>query len=235
MVKANTVANPAEGSSMEQVRELLFGAQFKEMEVHLQRQDERVQRELADMREMLKARLESLENFMKSEHFSIIARINTEKEERDNASKDYKREFEGALQIGQRELAESIQVEQRERVEHIKTEQRERFEAMSQMNKELLSLSESFDRKLSVLSSTFDSVEREIRQLLQKEGNNLSGQVEDRYQQVLEIIRQTAEQIRQDTVSRNAISGLFMEAAVKFNSQLSSDLFGEAPAKKREK
>ena len=233
MVNASADANSVESSSMEQVRELLFGAQFKEMEISLQRQDERVQREMSDMRDLLKSRLDSLENFMKSEIVSILARISAEKEAHDNIVKDIRHEIEGAMQSGERELAEVLRIEQNERMENIKAEQNERLVAVTKLSREFGAASEAFDRKLSALSASFDSTERELRQLLLAEGNNLSGQMEDRYQQVLDVIRKTAEQIRQDTVSRSAISAMFMEAAVKFNNQLASDLLAEASAKKR--
>jgi hypothetical protein len=186
---------PAEGSSMEQVRELLFGTQIKEMEIRMQRQEERFQREVADARDALKKRLDSLENFMKSETSSILNRIGMEKAERESAFKDSKREFEEA----------------------VKNEQRERGEALAQIAKELDSSVEVLERKLSALAASLDSTERELRQLLLTESGSLSDKSETLYRQALEALKLTSDQIRHDMVYRSALSGLFTETAVKLS------------------
>ena len=78
--------------SMNQVRDLLFGTQLRDLETRFQRQEARFQREINDAREALKARLDSLENFMRSETASLVHRINTEASERDAALKAEQRE-----------------------------------------------------------------------------------------------------------------------------------------------
>ena len=78
--------------SMNQVRDLLFGTQLRDIEARFQRQETRFQREVNDAKEALKARLDSLENFMQSEAASLLHRINTESTERDAALKAEQRE-----------------------------------------------------------------------------------------------------------------------------------------------
>ena len=68
-----------ETAPMEQVRELLFGAQLKDMETRFQRREERFMREVADARDSMKKRLDSLEGFMKSETSSLLSRLKEEK------------------------------------------------------------------------------------------------------------------------------------------------------------
>ena len=87
-----TPANPEAPAAMDQVRDLLFGAQIKEMDTRLQRQEERFARALDDAKGAMKNRIESLENFMKSEVASILARIKEEQTERNQAFKDEVRE-----------------------------------------------------------------------------------------------------------------------------------------------
>ena len=58
---------PVEASSMEQVRDILFGAQLKDLETRFQRQEDRFTREINDARDALKKRLDSLENSIKNE------------------------------------------------------------------------------------------------------------------------------------------------------------------------
>ena len=69
---------PQETAQMDQVRELLFGAQLKDMETRFRRQEERFLREIADSRDAMKTRLDSLENFMKSETATILHRLKEE-------------------------------------------------------------------------------------------------------------------------------------------------------------
>ena len=81
-----------EPAAMEQVRELLFGAQLKDMDNRFKRQEERFQREISDSRDSLKTRLDSLENFMKSETASLLHRIKEEQGERENSLKAEQRD-----------------------------------------------------------------------------------------------------------------------------------------------
>jgi hypothetical protein len=184
-------------ASMEQVRELLFGAQLKNMETRFQRQEERFQRELADSRNALKARLDSLENFMKSEISSLLNRLKDEQDER----------------------AEVVKAEQRERGESLKAEQRERVESVALLSKDLAAAGESFERKFTKLSGALDNVERELRQLLQAESGALTAKVEEKYQDALDTLSKTASEIRRDMVYRSSFSTLLTEMAVKLSGQ----------------
>ena len=194
--RSGEAPHPIEGSSMDQVRDILFGAQMKDLETRFQRQEERYMREIHDVRDALKTRLESLENFTKSENSSLLNRIREESAERDSEMKN----------------------EQRERSEALKTEQRERAEAFAQLTKDLASAVENFERKLGKLSGTLDTTERELRQLLGTESGSLSDKVEEKYREALEVIASTAAQIRYDMVYRSALSGLFNDAAVNLSN-----------------
>jgi len=189
---------------MDQVRDILFGAQLKDLETRFQRQEERFTREINDARDALKKRLDSLENFMKSENVSLLNRIKEEGAERSSEIKD----------------------EQRERAESLKSEQRERADAFAQLTKDLASASEGFERKLSKLSSVLDSTERELRQLLITESGSLTDKVEEKYQDALDVIASSAAQIRQDMVYRSSLSGWFNELAVKLSNQRNGE-FGQ--------
>lgn len=201
-------SSPQDGASMDQVRELLFGTQMKDMENKLQRQEEKLRQEMADSGEVLKDRLDLLEKFMKSEIESVLTRVNAEKAERESALKD-----------ARRDLDESAKAEQRDRLESLKAEQRERGEALVQLGKDLAALEQVFERRLSALSSTLDSTERGLRELLLEESSSMAAKVEDRYHQALEQLKKTSEQIRHDMVHRSALSGLFTETALKLSGQ----------------
>ena len=192
---------PPEHAPMEQVRELLFGAQLKDMEIRSQRQEERFLREIHDAKDSLKKRLDSLENFMKSEVTSILNRVKEEQNER-----------EGALKS-----------EQRERIEVLKNEQRERSEAVAQLTKDLATMADTFDRKLAKISSTLDSTERELRQLLLSESGSLTDKIETKYDDALSVLSKTAAQIRSDMVYRTSLSSMFTEMVVKLSGQWGLD------------
>ena len=173
---------------MEQVRELLFGGQMKEVDTRFQRQDEQFERKITDVREALKTRLDSLENFMKSEISSLLHRLKEEQSERDSL---------------------------------LKGEQRERAEALAQLAKELAAAVETFERKTGKVADTLDATERELRQLMMTENAGLSRKIEEKYQDALNVLSRTAEQIRDDMVYRSALSGMFTETALKLSGQWS--------------
>ena len=196
---------------MEQVREILFGAQLKDMEVRFKRQEERLLREIHDVKDSLKKRLDSLENFMKSEVSSLLERLRRESEEREAAQRTEQRERQEALQSEQRERLEALKTEQRERVEALKNEERERQEAVARLTGDLTGTTETFERKLAKLANTIDTAERDLRTLLLTESGSLTDKIERKYADALNVLAKTASQIRSDMVYRAALSGMFAE------------------------
>ena len=98
-----------DAAPMEQVRDLLFGAQMKDVDTRFQRQEERFEQKITDVREALKTRLDSLENFMKSEVSSLLHRLKEEQSERDSALKNEQRERAEALAHLTKELAMAVE------------------------------------------------------------------------------------------------------------------------------
>ena len=177
--------------SMNQVRDLLFGTQLKDIEARFQRQETRFQREVNDAKEALKARLDSLENFMRSETASLLHRVNTEATERDAA---------------------------------LKAEQRERVEAFNTLAGNITAAEQAFERRITALSNTLDNAEQEIRKLVQTETNNLNNKIDEKYAAALNIISETASQIRHDMVYRSTLSSMLTAMAVKLSNQWSTDM-----------
>lgn len=211
---------------MEQVREILFGAQLKDMEVRFKRQEERFLREIHDVKDSLKKRLDSLENFMKSEVASLLERLKRESEEREAVQKTEQRDRQEALALEQRERAEALRNEQRERIETIKAEERERQEAVSRLNGDLANTAEIFERKLAKLSNTLDAAERELRSLLLTESSSLTDKIEGKYADALKVLSKTAAQIRSDMVYRTAISGMFAEVVGGLSKPWNEEVLG---------
>lgn len=197
---------PSEATSMDQVRDLLMGTQLKDMESRIQRQEERLLREIAAIRDSLKARADSLENFMKSETSTIMHRLQEERAERGAALKDE-----------QRERVDALKTEQRERMEAIRKDKKETEEALGKLAKELTAVEDAMERKLTALSGTLDRAEQELRQLMLAENARLSEKAEEKYREALSVLSNTAEQIRFDVVSRSALSSLLGEVAMKLS------------------
>ena len=177
--------------SMNQVRDLLFGTQMRDIETRFQRQESLFQREVSDAKEALKARLDSLENFMRSETASLMHRINNEAAERDAT---------------------------------LKAEQRERIEAFNTLASNIAAAEQAFERRVAALSNTLDNAEQEIRKLMQLETNSLNNKIDEKYADALNVISETASQIRHDMVYRSTLSNMFTEIGVKLSSQWSAEL-----------
>lgn len=196
---------------MDQVRELLFGAQWKELEVKFERFEEQYQRELQGMQEAFKHRMESLDNFMRSEVNTLLHRIKEEEEDRVRTVK--------AEQLARED---AIKVERREREESFKVAEKDRQESVETLNKELASALELIERKSAKLANTLDATERELRQLLLTEFNGLNDKVEQKYVEAIEVLSSSAKQIRSDMVYRSSLSTLLTEMALKISGQWGS-------------
>jgi len=199
------------GAPMEQVREILFGAQLKDMEIRFKRQEERLLREIHDVKDSLKKRLDSLENFMKSEVSSLLDRLKREQDEREAVQRTEQKERSEALAAEQRERLEAFRNEQRERSEALKNEERERQEAVARLTGDLSSASDNFERRLAKLADTLDTTERDLRSLLLSESSSLTDKIEGKYADALNVMAKTAAQIRSDMVYRSALTGMFAE------------------------
>ncbi|MDR1164113.1 MAG: hypothetical protein LBM17_09835 [Candidatus Accumulibacter sp.] len=218
------MVNPGETNSIEQVRDLLLGTQLKDMEQRFVRQEERFLRELSDLREGMKTRFESLENFMKSEVSTLIHRLQEEKNERAAAMKDAQRENADALRNEKRERDEAFKNEKRERDDAMTRESREREEALTRLSKDLTACEEAFERRMTALSGTLDTVERDLRQLLMTENSRLSDKVDEKYKDAINALSVISTQIRTDMTTRSVLSGLLSEVAIKLAQWQGNDI-----------
>jgi hypothetical protein len=84
------------GASIDKVREILFGGQVREFERRFARLDERVAKELGDLKDELKTRLDALEMYARNEVDSLAEQLRTERAERVESSTDLFRELKDA-------------------------------------------------------------------------------------------------------------------------------------------
>ncbi|MDR1578642.1 MAG: hypothetical protein LBT86_10545 [Deltaproteobacteria bacterium] len=194
-----------------QVREILFGAQLKDMEMRFRRQEEKLLREIAEVKESLRGRLDSLENFMKSEVSALLNRIREEHEDREQALKTEQTQRQEELQASVRERNELLSQAKRELSENIAQEKRDRTESLAKLTSDLIQAVDNSDRRLAKLTNSLDLTERTLRELLMTESSSLSDKIDEKYNEAMSVIEKTAAQIRSDMVYRTALSTMFTE------------------------
>ncbi len=83
----------AGGASLEKVREILFGVQMRENDKRFSRLEERLAKDIAEMKDDVRKRLAALEGYVKKEVESLEDRIKTEQDTRNEQLKETTREI----------------------------------------------------------------------------------------------------------------------------------------------
>jgi hypothetical protein len=78
----------AGGASLEKVRDILFGVQIRDFDKRFARLEERLAKEILDIKEDVRKRLAALETYMKKEVDSMDDRLRAEQEARSDRDKD---------------------------------------------------------------------------------------------------------------------------------------------------
>lgn len=110
------------GGNLDKVRDLLFGTQMRDMENHFARLEERLQKDLAEIKDETRGRFESLEVFLRKEIESLTEQLKAEQEVRQQAVQTLTQELtEAAKAFDQRtnQAEEHIVKAQRELRQHI--------------------------------------------------------------------------------------------------------------------
>jgi hypothetical protein len=110
------------GGNLEKVRDLLFGAQMRDMENHFARLEERLQKDLVELKDETRGRFESLEVFLRKEIESLTDQLKTEQDVRQQAVQTLTQELtETVKAFNQRtnQAEEHIVKAQRELRQHI--------------------------------------------------------------------------------------------------------------------
>jgi len=76
------------GENLDKIRDILFGSQAREMDRAIARLEDRVTKEVGDLRDESRKRLDSLELYIKNEINSVIERLRVEMNERSKADKE---------------------------------------------------------------------------------------------------------------------------------------------------
>jgi hypothetical protein len=110
------------GGNLEKVRDLLFGAQMRDMENHFARLEERLQKDLVELKDETRGRFESLEVFLRKEIESLTDQLRAEQDVRQQAVQTLTQELtETVKAFDQRtnQAEEHIVKAQRELRQHI--------------------------------------------------------------------------------------------------------------------
>ncbi|MDR1041782.1 MAG: hypothetical protein LBR80_16785 [Deltaproteobacteria bacterium] len=196
---------------MAQVREILFGAQLKDMEMRFRRQEERFLREIAEVRDSLRTRLDSLENHLKSEVAAIFSRLKEEKDEREAALKAEERDRREQLAGEAREREQQSDALKRDLTDALTRESKDRTDSDSRLQSALQSTDETLERKTSKLSQSLDNTERALRDLLKGECTAINDKIDEKHAELVNHVAKTNSQIRSDMVYRTALSTMFTE------------------------
>lgn len=105
--KGRTLAadEPAAGN-VDKIRDILFGSQMRDYDSRFARLEERVERELSDMRDSSKKRFDSLEAFIKREVESLQSRLKTEREERSESVRLLSRDLKDLSDLLSKKISE---------------------------------------------------------------------------------------------------------------------------------
>ena len=110
------------GGNIDKIRTILFGSQMRDYEVRFVRLEDRLSKEVLELREDLKRRADSLESYIRQEVDALSSRIRNEYSERAEAFKDLSgtldnlnkvvekrtRQLDEEVSKGQRELRQAI-------------------------------------------------------------------------------------------------------------------------------
>ena len=141
------------GGNLDKVRDLLFGAQMRDMEKLFARLEERLQKDLTELKEETRGRFESLEVFLRKEIESLTDQLKAEQEARQQAILTLTQELtETAKAFDQRsnQVEEHIVKTQRELRQHILDQSRTLRDEFWDRYREL---SEATDRGIQELQA----------------------------------------------------------------------------------
>jgi hypothetical protein len=85
-------ADEASTGNLDKVRDILFGGQARDIDRRFQRLEDRLLKETAELKDDIRKRLTTLEQFVKQETASLAERIKIEHDERTDATKDLARD-----------------------------------------------------------------------------------------------------------------------------------------------
>jgi uncharacterized protein YoxC len=137
--------NMNEGRNLDKVREILFGNQIRDTERRFTRLEEHLIKELGNMRDETRKRLDALENYIKQEVDSLTQRLKNEQLERDSQLKSVVEESKSTSIFLEKKITqfeEQNTNNQRELREQILNQSKNLQDDIQQKSQEILALLE---------------------------------------------------------------------------------------------
>ena len=192
--------------NIEKVRDILFGTQMRDYEKRFVRMEERMGKEVSNLRDETKKRFDAIESYAKREVESLIDRLTVEQNERTEL---VKREAE---------LLNS----------RLKAEQNERVEAIKELSRELKEADRLLEKRITQLDDQLSKTSRELRQQLLDQSKELSEVIRLKYEDAMAALERVARELRVDKVDRSKLSELLMGMALHLTDDAALRLNVEA-------
>lgn len=142
LLSSNSIS---ESNSLDKVRQILFGSQVREVEKRFTRLEDRLVKELTDVRDETRKRLDALEIYIKKEVESLTERVKNEQAEREVAVQGLSEEHRNITTSLEKKLVqfdEKTTTSQRELREQILNQSKSLQDDIRQKYEEILALLE---------------------------------------------------------------------------------------------
>jgi hypothetical protein len=106
--------------------------------------------------------------------------------------------------------------------DRLRAEQDGRASADQDLGRDLRGAAQQFDQKVSQLDEIVARGQRELRQQLHAQHQELSDEIRQRFEDVLERLAREAGELRGDKTDRKALAALLTEMAMRLNGDLRS-------------
>ena len=106
--------------------------------------------------------------------------------------------------------------------DRLRAEQDGRASADQDLGRDLRGAAQQFDQKVSQLDELVARGQRELRQQLHSQHQELSDEIRQRFEDVLERLSREAGELRGDKTDRKALAALLTEMAMRLNGDLRS-------------
>lgn len=183
----------AGAGNIEKVRDILFGTQMRDYEKRFARLEERMAKEVSNLREETRKRFDAIENYAKKEVESLSDRLAAEQNER----------------------TESVKREAELSSERLKAEQNERAEAQKELSKELKEANRLLEKRIAQLDDLIGKTSRDLRQQILDQSKELSDSIRLKYDDSMAALERVARELRLDKVDRSKLSELLMGMALQ--------------------
>ncbi len=183
--------------NIEKVRDILFGAQMRDYEKRFARTEERMVKEVSNLRDETKKRFDSIESYTKGEIESLSDRLTAEQNER---TESLKREVELLS-------------------DRLKTEQNERATSINDLLRDTKEANRALEKRLSQLDDHLNKMSRELRQQLLDQSKESLDIIRLKYEETMAALERVANELRLDKVDRSRLSELLTDMALHLTDE----------------